>query len=73
MIKSKRELDRRALEVDLTGPEGNVFAMIGLARRLAKQLDKDADEIAGRMCESDYDNLIKVFEEEFGNFVTLYR
>jgi hypothetical protein len=38
MIKKKEEMPRGPIEIDLTGPEGNVFALMGYAKRLAKQI-----------------------------------
>lgn len=61
------------ITVDLTGPDGNAFCLMGLAMRLAKQVGKDGFEITQRMREKDYEHLLKVFDEEFGDFVTLYR
>ena len=71
-IKSKKEFsgDR---EIDLTGPEGNAFNLLGIAKTWAKQLDKDVDAIQEEMMSGDYDNLVEVFDREFGDFVTLYR
>ena len=37
-IKSKDEMPWRPIEIDLTGPDGNVFYLMGLAKRYAKQL-----------------------------------
>ena len=37
-IKSKSEMSSE-ITVDLTGPDGNAFALIGLAQNLAKQLE----------------------------------
>ena len=39
MILSREEKPRRPLEIDLSGPDGNVFALMGDAKRLAIQLD----------------------------------
>jgi len=71
MIKKKPT--NRNLEIDLTGPQGNAFFLIGTASKLAKQLGKDSKEITNRMMSGDYENLIKIFDEEFGSIVTLYR
>jgi hypothetical protein len=71
MIKKKPT--NRNLEIDLTGPQGNAFFLIGTARNLAKQLGKDSKEITNRMMSGDYENLLKIFDEEFGSIVTLYR
>lgn len=52
--------------IDLRGPEGNAFALLGLARRWGKQLELDVDEITKDMESSDYNHLIEVFEKHFG-------
>lgn len=74
-IKSKSEMPSE-ITVDLTGPNGNAFALIGLAQKLAKQLEYDGNErgkLTADMMSGDYEHLLKVFEEHFGSFVTLYR
>jgi hypothetical protein len=72
-IKKKSELAARGIEIDLTGPDGNAFNLLGVARRLAKELDRDGEAIMAEMRSGDYEHLIEVFEREFGDFVTLYR
>lgn len=59
--------------IDLTGPDGNAFVLLGYARNYAKQLGLDADMICNEMRESDYENLISVFDKYFGDFVILER
>lgn len=71
MIKSKKE--SFGIEIDLTGPDGNAFVLIGTAGNLAKQLGLDGKAIRTEMMAGDYENLINVFDRHFGNFVTLYR
>jgi hypothetical protein len=71
MIKKKRS--RGKIEIDLTGPEGNAFCLIGIARKLCKQLEKEFEPIQTKMMSGDYENLVKVFDDEFGDFVILYR
>jgi hypothetical protein len=61
------------VEIDLTGPDGNAFVLIGTAGKLAKQLGLDKGKIQSEMMTGDYENLIKVFDKYFGEFVTLYR
>lgn len=60
-IKSVEEMAERGIEIDLTGPQGNAFFLLGQASTLAE------------MKESDYEHLLEVFDREFGDFVTLYR
>jgi len=71
MIKSKQE--KTGIEIDLTGPDGNAFFLIGTASNLAKQLGLDRNAIKEEMMKGDYENLVNVFDKHFGQFVTLYR
>ena len=71
MIKSKKQ--KLGIEIDLTGPDGNAFVLIGTAGNLAKQLGLDSKTIRTEMMAGDYENLVNVFDKHFGNFVTLYR
>ena len=61
------------IEIDLTGPQGNAFFLLGTAKNLAKQLDLDGNEIMKEMMSGDYENLLQVFDENFGSIVTLYK
>jgi len=73
-IKKKDEYKKRT--IDLTGPEGNAFCLIGIAQGFNKQLGKtqeDSDAIIDDMQSSDYEHLIEVFDEHYGDFVDLYR
>jgi hypothetical protein len=71
MIKSKKQ--KSGIEIDLTGPDGNAFVLIGKASNLAKQLGLDKDAIKKEMMSGDYEHLVSVFDKHFGEFVTLYR
>lgn len=72
MIKSKEEMPS-GISIDLTGPDGNAMVLMGTAKRLARQLDLDGNAIVNEMMSGDYEQLLEVFEENFGSFVTLYR
>ena len=72
MIKSKNVIPSE-IAIDLTGPDGNAFALMGYAKKFARQLGVDSEEIISNMMSGDYENLLEVFEENFGSFVTLYR
>lgn len=61
------------VEIDLTGPAGNAFSLIATAGSLAKQLALDKKQIQSEMMAGDYENLLKVFDKYFGEYVTLYR
>jgi hypothetical protein len=71
MIKSKKE--NLGISIDLTGPDGNAFVLIGTAAKLARQLGLDSKAIQAEMMKGDYENLVNVFDKHFGHFVTLYR
>ena len=75
MIKDRKEIKHRPIEIDLNGPEGNAFVLLGYASRLGKQIygyDK-TEEIIEEMKLSTYELLILTFDKYFGSFVTLYR
>ena len=73
MIKKKPS---RGIEIDLTGPDGNAFVILGYVKGLGRQLgypDAKVQDILKQMQSGDYENLISVFDKEFGSVVTLYR
>ena len=74
-IKDKSEMSSE-ITIDLTEPEGNAFVLLGYAKRFAKQLGMSgakAERIVYEMQSGDYENLLNVFDREFGDYVTLYR
>jgi hypothetical protein len=71
MIKSKKE--SLGISIDLTGPDGNAFVLIGTASKLARQLGLDGKVIQTEMMKGDYEHLVNTFDKHFGHFVTLYR
>ncbi len=71
MIKSKKE--SLGISIDLTGPDGNAFVLIGTATKLARQLGLDGKAIQAEMMKGDYEHLVETFDKHFGHFVTLYR
>jgi len=73
MIKSIEEKRMGKVEIDLTGPDGNAFVLIGLASKWSKQLGLDSKKIQEEMTSGDYENLINTIEKYFGQFVILYR
>ena len=70
MIRKKTQKER---VIDLTGPDGNAYALMGSATNYAKQLGLDPKPIIADMSSGDYENLISVFDKHFGSFVTLER
>lgn len=72
MIRSK-EQNQGPIVIDLTGPDGNAFVLLGKAKQFARQLGLDGNAITSEMMSGDYENLIEVFDREFGDFVILER
>ena len=62
--------------IDLTGPDGNAYYLLGTAMNLCKQLELSSErteEILDELKSSDYENLIKVFDKYFGSAIDLER
>ena len=72
MIRNKIE-NKGPLVIDLTGPDGNAFALLGYATKFAKQLKFDAKKITTEMMNGDYEELLEVFDRYFGDYVILER
>ncbi len=76
MIKKKQHKPAWPIEIDLTGPDGNAFVLIGIAKNLCRKLgyDRDKEErIIDEMTLTDYEGLLHTFDREFGTLVTMYR
>ena len=71
MIRKKQPT--KEIVIDLTGPKGNAFYLLGVARKLAKQLDLSNQKIEDDMMSGDYEHLLEVFDKYFGSFVILER
>jgi len=75
MIREKQPTNGPII-IDLTGPQGNAFALMGTAKNLGKQLEMTTEQIDGLisdMMSDDYENLLNVFDKAFGAFVILER
>ena len=68
---SVKELDRPEMMIDLSGPDGNVFAVIGMARKLlTKEMGsevtadfKEKIEAEMKNPETSYENMLKLINE----------
>ena len=72
MIRNKIE-NKGPIVIDLTGPEGNTFVLLGYAKQYAKQLKFDEKKITSEMMEGDYEELLETFDKYFGDYVILER
>mgnify|MGYP001283926202 CR=1 FL=1 len=63
---------RGNISIDLSGPGGNAFALLGTTRKLLRELGRgsEAYAITQEMMSGDYDNLLSVMKRElpFINF-----
>ncbi len=76
MICSKAERPSQKIEIDLTGPEGNAFVLMGYAQRWGRQLGYSEHKIKciiDEMKLTTYEGLLHTFDREFGAYVVLWR
>ena len=76
MIRSRSEMPSKKLEIDLTGPEGNAFVLMGYAQSWGRQLGYSEHRIKciiDEMKLTTYEGLLHTFDREFGSFVALWR
>ena len=76
MIRDRKEIQHRPIEIDLNGPNGNAFVLLKLAGDLGKRMGMNYDEIEkirDEMRLSTYELLLLTFDKYFGAHVILYR
>lgn len=73
MIVEKSINPKTFLEIDLTGPDGNVFNLIAIGRKMSGSIGVDEEVFTTEMMSSDYENAINTFEKYFGDYVILYK
>ena len=69
----RKKIEQEFDVIDLTGPDGNAFVLLGRVKGLARQLGLDGSEIQAEMMNGDYEHLLEVFDKYFGAFVILER
>ena len=69
----KKQKTKGKIKIDLTGPDGNAFMLIGMASRWAKQMGLNSSEISAEMMSGDYEHLLSVMEKHFGDHIIMYR
>jgi hypothetical protein len=67
------DLKGRKPYINLKGPEGNAFCLLGYAKRFGKDLDMDWKAIQEEMQAGDYEHLLTVFNNHFGDYVDLIK
>jgi len=72
----KKKVNSGKIEIDLTGPDGNAFYILAMAKRLCKEFGMTKTyekDLLDEMMSGDYENLLKAFDKSFGLVVTMYR
>ena len=62
--------------IDLKGPEGNAFGLLGVAVVMCSMLlmtKEEKNAILDDMKSSDYEHLIQTFDKHFGDYIDLVR
>ena len=70
-IKSKDTTKKQV--IDLTGPDGNAFFLLGTASKLCKEMGIYDTLVIDDMTSGDYEHLIKTFDTYFGDYIDLER
>jgi hypothetical protein len=64
------------MEIDLRGPDGNAQALIVYARKIGRTIGltrEEIEDVVREMTKGSYADLIRVFEQNFGDYVILFR
>ena len=72
-ILNKKDVEWKKATIDLTGPDGNAFALLGICRQIAKDLKIDWDPISKDATSDDYEHLLEVLQRHFGDYVDFIR
>ena len=76
MILKKDEQEEGKPVIDLTGPDGNAFALMAYVTGWGRDLKftkESIDSIIEDMKSGDYEHLLEVVEENFGEYVIMLR
>jgi hypothetical protein len=64
------------IRIEISGPLGNAFAILGHAQNYGRQLGwskEKINELVAKMKQGDYEHLVATFNEAFDGTVELYR
>lgn len=75
-VMNKKMLPKRIMiDIDLDGPDGNAFVILGYVKSIGRQVgfaENVQKRISEEMKKSDYDHLISVFIKYFNPYVNLW-
>lgn len=72
----KKKVRARKITIDLTGPEGNAFCVLGIITRLMKTLGyskPQIDAVMQQLTSGDYEHLIATADKHFGEYIDFLR
>ena len=72
MIRTK-QAPSSPLVVDLTGADGNAFVLLGMDKRWARDLSLDYKSICDEATSGNYEHLLSVLDNHFGDYVIFER
>jgi len=72
MITNKRP-KKTKIEIDLLGPDGNAFVLLGIAKDLCHKTGTEWEPVHKEMTSGNYENLINVLDKHFGDIIVMYR
>ena len=72
-IRKKQKTDK--VVIDLTGPQGNAFYLIGVVKSIFRRSGAPelGDKIIEEMTSGDYEHLVETFDKYLGNQFILER
>lgn len=76
MIQDQSKRKNGPIVVDLQGPQGNAFYLIGIAQSLAKTFcwsPEERDSLTNNMMSGDYEHLLHTLDRAFGEYIILQR
>lgn len=74
MIVAKKE--KKYIEIDLTGPNGNAFYLLAMVDRIGSQIGIPKEvrtDIKNLMTLGSYEDLLNTFDIWFGDYVIMYK
>jgi len=76
MIVSRDEMPTRPIEIDLSGPDGNAYVLMAYARDIGRRIGYSEEKIKAIhkvMMMSNYEGLVHTFNDQFNEYVIIYR
>jgi hypothetical protein len=70
-IRAKRRSEKTV--IDLTGPQGNAFCLLGIVRNSFRGSPELVEKICNEMTSGDYEHLIQTFDQYLGDHFILER